>query len=234
MSKNNVPRFSPLFLVLASFFVTLLLISNIIAGKLALFCGITLPAAVILFPLTYILGDVLTEVYGFQRTRLVIWIGLGANLIMAFAFMITLALPYPDFWNGQPAFTTVLGLTPRLVGASLAAYLMGEFANAAVLSRLKIKTKGRWLWLRTIGSTIVGEGIDTIVFIGVAFSGSMPWAALGGMILAQYSWKVAYEAGVTPLTYLLVKWVKEREQIDVFDTDVNYNPFDWRVADGGI
>lgn len=234
MSKNNVPRFSPLFLVLASFFVTLLLISNIIAGKLALFCGITLPAAVILFPLTYILGDVLTEVYGFQRTRLVIWIGLGANLIMAFAFMITLSLPYPDFWNGQPAFTTVLGLTPRLVGASLAAYLMGEFANAAVLSRLKIKTKGRWLWLRTIGSTIVGEGIDTIVFIGAAFGGSMPWAALGGMMLAQYSWKVAYEVGVTPLTYLLVKWVKDREQIDVFDTDVNYNPFDWRVADGGI
>ncbi|HEY8463359.1 MAG TPA: queuosine precursor transporter [Bacillota bacterium] len=127
MSKNNVPRFSPLFLVLASFFVTFLLISNIIAGKLALFWGITLPAAVILFPLTYILGDTLTEVYGFQKTRLVIWIGLGANLIMVFAFMITLALPYPDFWNGQPAFTTVLGLTPRLVGASLAAYLMGSF-----------------------------------------------------------------------------------------------------------
>lgn len=234
MSKNNVPRFSPLFLVLASFFVAFLLISNIIAGKLALFFGITLPAAVILFPLTYILGDVLTEVYGFQKTRLVIWIGMIANLIMAFAFMITLALPYPDFWNGQLAFTTVLGLTPRLVGASLTAYLMGEFANAAVLSRLKVKTKGRRLWMRTIGSTIVGEGIDTIVFIGVAFGGSMPWAVLGGMILAQYLWKVAYEVGVTPLTYLLVKWIKRREQIDVFDTGVNYNPFDLRVEDGGI
>jgi uncharacterized integral membrane protein (TIGR00697 family) len=234
MSKNNVPRYSPFFLVLASFFVAFFLISNIIAGKLALFFGITLPAAVILFPLTYILGDVLTEVYGFQRTRLVIWIGLGANLIMVFAFMITLALPYPEFWNGQRAYTTVLGLTPRLVGASLAAYLMGEFSNAAVLSRLKIKTKGRRLWMRTIGSTIVGEGIDTIVFIGVAFGGSMPWAVLGGMILAQYLWKVAYEVGVTPLTYLLVKWIKRREQIDVFDTSVNYNPFELRVEDGGI
>ncbi len=234
MSKNSVSLFSPLFLVLASFFVTFLLISNIIAGKLALFCGITLPAAVILFPLTYIFGDVLTEVYGFQRTRLVIWIGLGANLLMALAFMITLALPYPDFWTGQKEYATVLGFTPRLVGASMAAYLMGEFANAAVLSRLKVKTKGRGLWMRTISSTIVGEGIDTVVFISVAFGGSMPWAAMGGMMLAQYLWKVAYEVAVTPFTYLLVRWVKLREQTDVFDTGVNYNPFDLRVSNERI
>lgn len=232
--SNRITRFSPLFLVLASAFVTFLLISNIIAGKLALFFGITLPAAVILFPLTYILGDVLTEVYGFQRTRLVIWIGLGANLIMALAFMSTLALPYPDFWNGQQAYATVLGLTPRLVGASLAAYLVGEFSNATVLSRLKIMTKGRRLWLRTIGSTIVGEGIDTIVFISIAFGGSMPWAGLAGMIQAQYFWKVVYEVTVTPLTYLVVRWVKGREEIDVFDTGVNYNPFDLRVEDEKI
>lgn len=234
MSKTSVSLFSPLFLVLASLFVTFLLLSNIIAGKLALFFGITLPAAVILFPVTYILGDVLTEVYGFQRTRLVIWIGLGANLIMALAFMITLALPYPDFWNGQQAYATVLGLTPRLVGASLAAYLMGEFSNAAVLSRLKVKTKGRGLWMRTIGSTIVGEGIDTVVFISVAFGGSMPWAGLGMMMLAQYLWKVAYEAAVTPLTYLLVRWVKAREYMDVYDTGVSYNPFGLRVQDERI
>ena len=232
--SNNIPRFSPLFLILASLFITLLLISNITAGKLALFFGITLPAAVLLFPLTYIFGDVLTEVYGFYRTRLVIWIGLGANLVMVLAFMITLALPYPDFWNGQEAYATVLGLTPRLVGASLAAYLMGGFSNAMVLSRLKIKTEGRRLWMRTIGSTIVGEGIDTVIFISIAFGGSMPWSGLAGMILAQYLWKVAYEVGVTPLTYLVVRWVKGREQIDVYDIDVNYNPFDLRVENGRI
>lgn len=234
MLKSNVPRFSPLFLVLAAFFVTFLLVSNIIAGKLANFFGITLPAAVILFPLTYIFGDILTEVYGFQRTRLVIWIGLGANLLMTLAFMITVTLPYPDFWSGQKAYSTVLGFTPRLVTASLVAYLLGEFSNAMVLSRLKVKTKGRGLWMRTIGSTVIGEGLDTIIFITVSFTGSMPWSALSGMMLAQYLWKVTYEVAVTPLTYLLVRWVKEQERMDVFDTDVRYNPFNLRLENDGI
>lgn len=229
MSKNNTSQGTPIFLILACFFVTSLLISNIIAGKLVTFQGITLPAAVILFPLTYIFGDVLTEVYGFKKTRLIIWTGFGANLFMALVFMLTVALPYPDFWHGQNAYATVLGFTPRLVLASLVAYFAGEFSNSTVLSRLKVKTQGRNLWLRTIGSTIVGEGVDTLLFIFIAFGGSLPFGALGGMMLAQYLWKVVYEIAVTPLTYLLVGWVKQKEQLDVFDTQIKYNPFSLEV-----
>lgn len=225
MSKNNSSSFSPLFLVIACFFVTTLLISNIIAGKLASFFGITIPAAVILFPLTYIFGDILTEVYGFQKARLVIWIGLVANLFMAFVFLATIALPYPGFWGGQTAFAVVLGTTPRLVVASLIAYLVGEFSNSVVLSRLKVMTKGRNLWLRTIGSTVVGEGIDTLIFITIAFLGTMPIAMLGSMMIAQYLWKVSYEIVITPITYSLVNWIKQKEQVDVYDTEISYNPF---------
>jgi uncharacterized integral membrane protein (TIGR00697 family) len=122
-----------------------------------------------------------------------------------------------------------LGLTPRIVVASLLAYLVGELVNAAVLSRLKVKTKGRNLWLRTIGSTVVGEGIDTVLFIAIAFGGTMPSGVLGTMMLAQYLWKVAYETAVTPLTYQVVRWVKRQEQLDVYDTKVKYSPFGWEV-----
>jgi uncharacterized integral membrane protein (TIGR00697 family) len=221
---------TPCYLLLSSFFITTLLLSNIVAGKMATFFGVTLPAAVFLFPLTYVTGDILTEVYGFKQARFTIWLGLFANLLMALVFALTLALPYPEFWPGQPAYRTVLGMTPRLVAASTAAYFVGELLNAALLSKLKVKTKGRWLWLRTIASTIVGEGIDTFLFITVAFTGTMPQAALWAMMFAQYLWKVTYEIATTPLTYLLVRWIKRREQLDVFDYDVKYNPFrlDWR------
>jgi uncharacterized integral membrane protein (TIGR00697 family) len=216
---------SPIFLLLTCLFVTCLLISNIVAGKLALLFGLTLPAAVIVFPLAYIFGDVLTEVYGYKRARLVIWIGFAANLLMSVLFMITIALPYPNFWRNQAAYTVVLGLTPRLVLASSVGYWGGEFANSFVLSKIKILTKGRRLWLRTIGSTIVGEGIDTLLFIVLAFSGSLPLTVLIGMILAQYIWKVGYEIIATPLTYMVVGWIKRKEGIDAFDYEVNYNPF---------
>lgn len=229
MSKNSNTRTTPIFLILACFFVTSLLISNIIAGKLITLLGITLPAAVILFPVTYIFGDVLTEVYGFRRTRLVIWTGFGANLFMALVFMVTIALPYPEFWAGQPAYAAVLGFTPRLVTASLVGYFLGEFSNSVVLSRLKVKTQGRNLWLRTIGSTVVGEGIDTIIFIAIAFGGAMPLETLTGMMLAQYLWKVAYEVLLTPLTYLVVNWIKRKESLDIYDTKVKYNPFSLQV-----
>lgn len=225
MSKNNPFQVSPLFLILSGFFITSLLVSNIIAGKLANFFGLTLPAAVILFPLTYIFGDVLTEVYGYQRTRLIIWIGLGANLFMALIFMLTIALPYPDFWQQQTAYATVLGFTPRLVLASSIAYLIGSLSNSAVLSRLKVVTEGQSLWLRTIGSTIVGEGVDTLFFITIAFGGLMPVPILIGMMGAQYLWKVLYEVVATPLTYVVVGWVKDKEQIDVYDHDIKYQIF---------
>jgi uncharacterized integral membrane protein (TIGR00697 family) len=225
MSKRDLPALSPLFLVLSCFFVTSLLVSNLIAGKLADFYGMTLPAAVILFPLTYIFGDILTEVYGFKRARLIIWTGFGANLFMIAVFMITLALPYPHFWKGQAAFQSVLGLTPRMVLASVAGYFSGEFLNSMVLSHIKVLTSGRFLWMRTIGSTVVGEGMDTLLFISIAFTGLMPAAELGRMMLAQYLWKVMYEILVTPLTYAAVKWVKREERLDTFDAGVRYNPF---------
>ncbi len=227
-------EFSPIFLCITCFFVTCLLISNIIAGKLSQILGMTLPAAVIIFPITYIFGDVLTEVYGYERARLVIWIGLAANLLMSLMFMITVMLPYPKFWTQQGAYAAVLGLTPRIAGASVVGYFGGEFANSFVLSKIKLLTKGRWLWVRTIGSTVVGEAIDTLLFIFLAFAGSLPLGVLVGMAGSQYIWKVGYEILATPLTYQVVGWVKRREQIDTFDYQANYNPFRLEEPHGTI
>ena len=234
MSNQSNKTYSPLLLGLACFFVTCLLISNIIAGKIVVIFGLTLPAAVILFPATYIFGDVLTEVYGYQRTRLIIWCGFIANLLMSAVFMITLSLPYPDFWKDQAAFQTVLGFTPRVVMASLTAYLVGEFSNSIVLSQLKLACQGRWLWIRTIGSTLVGEGLDTLVFITLAFYGIFPGPVLAGMLLGQYLWKVVYEIIATPLTYWVVALVKRHEGMDTYDYHVNYNPFQVGVNDESI
>lgn len=217
--------YSPIFLGLTSLFVTSLLISNIIASKLMQIGGIVLPSAVILFPVTYILADVFTEVYGFKKTRMVIWIGFAANAFMSAIFLVAIALPYPPFFSNQAAYATVLGSTPRVLLASLAGYWAGEFSNSIILSVLKKVTKGRHLWTRTIGSTIVGEGLDTVLFIGIAFAGTMPARALAGMMLAQYLFKVSYEVLFTPLTYLVVGFIKRKEHTDTFDTKVAYNPF---------
>ncbi len=224
MSTRTSRDLSPLFLGFTCLFLTCLLLSNIIAGKIVTFWGLTLPAAVILFPITYIVGDVLTEVYGYHRARLVIWIGFLACLLMTVVFLIVLRLPSPGFWQDQPAYETVLGFTPRLALASLIAYLFGEFANAVVLSKLKLLCAGRRLWLRTIGSTLVGQALDTGVFITVAFWGVVPGPVLTGMLAGQYLWKVSYEGLATPLTYLAVGWVKRREGVDAYDYGVNYNP----------
>jgi queuosine precursor transporter len=230
MFFDNEQKISHLYLIIACLFVTCLLISNIIAGKLVQIRGMVLPAAVILFPLTYVFGDILTEVYGFRRARLVIWIGFIANLLMAAVFTVTIALPHPTFWTEQGAFRTVLGFTPRLVAASLVAYWAGEFSNSIVLSKVKILTRGRWLWFRTIGSTLVGEGLDTLLFITIAFAGMLPAVVLFEMMLAQYVWKVSYEIAVTPLTYLLVGWLKKREDLDTYDRGIDYNPFRLEVT----
>ena len=230
MFFDNEQKISHLYLIIACLFVTCLLISNIIAGKLIQIGGMVLPAAVILFPLTYVFGDILTEVYGFRRARLVIWIGFIANLLMAAVFTVTIALPHPTFWTEQGAFRTVLGFTPRLVAASLVAYWAGEFSNSIVLSKVKILTRGRWLWFRTIGSTLVGEGLDTLLFITIAFAGMLPAVVLFEMMLAQYVWKVSYEIAVTPLTYLLVGWLKKREDLDTYDRGIDYNPFRLEVT----
>ena len=221
----NKKKHSSLFVIIAILFVSSLLLSNVITGKLIIIAGWVLPGAVILFPLTYIFGDVLTEVYGFQKTRLVIWLGFACNLLMVGIFALVMAIPSPGFFKAESAFAAVLGMTPRVVFASLLAYLTGEFCNSVLLSRMKIWTAGRHLWMRTIGSSLIGEGIDSLIFITLAFWGTLPAGILGQMILFQYLFKIAYESAVTPLTYWVVGYLKRQEGYDIYDHGVYYNPF---------
>ncbi len=218
------PMVSRLFMMIAVTYVTCLLLSNLIAGKMwAVTESITLPAAVILFPVTYILGDVFTEVYGFKNARTVIWLGFGASFFAVAVYLIVIALPHPAFFEAQDAYRTVLGTTPRVAAASFIGYLFGEFSNSMILSKLKVKTNGRWLWVRTILSTVVGEGFDSVIFITVSFYGTMENGVLLRMILFQYLFKVLYEIIFTPVTYAVTGWLKKKEQIDTYDHDVKYN-----------
>lgn len=229
MANQENPRtetaYSPLFVTFFGIFIASLLVSNVIAGRLFVLFGVALPSAVILFPVTYILSDIFTEVYGFEKTKRVIWGGFLANLLMSVVFLIALRLPAPDFFTATEAYSVVLGMTPRVVLASLLGYWAGEFGNSISLSILKVATKGRHLWTRTIASTIVGQGLDTVLFIGIAFGGAMPLEALLGMMVAQYLFKVGYEVIFTPLTYAVIRAVKRREGIDAYDRGVAYNPF---------
>lgn len=209
--------------IIAALFVTCLLTANIIAVKLFVVAGVALPAGVVIFPLSYLFGDVLTEVYGYAQARRVIWLGFVCNLLMVIAIWIAQELPSAPFWTGQSAYEQILGFTPRLLAASFAAYLVGEFANSFVLAKLKIATKGRWLWTRTISSTMVGQLLDSTVFITMAFAGTgVP--ALGSLIVAQWLFKSIYEVVATPLTYLVVNTLKRIEGIDTFDYGTNFNP----------
>ena len=224
-SKTTGNSISRCFLVICAGYITCLLLSNLVAGKLTSVFGMTLPAAVILFPLTYILGDIITEVYGFRKARTAIWLGFSANAFAVLVYMGVIALPHPDFWHGQEAYRTVLGTTPRIFAASLAGYLFGEFSNAVILSRLKVRTNGRMLWLRIILSTIVGEALDTIIFITISFAGIIDGGTLITMMLCQYLFKVAYEVICTPATYWCVGMIKRVECIDTFDRDISYRTF---------
>jgi len=217
-------RYSQWFLLVASIFITCLITSNIIAVKLVSIFGLLLPAAILVFPISYIFGDVLTEVYGYRQARRVIWLGFFCNLITVVAIWLGQILPAASFWDGQAAYERILGYTPRLLGASFLAYLVGEFANSYVLARMKIATKGRWLWTRTIGSTLVGQGLDSVVFMTLAFAGTIPLSGLGVAIVVQWLSKSVYEAIATPLTYAVVAFLKKREGLDVFDYDTRFNP----------
>lgn len=217
---------SKLFMTLAIIYITCLLLSNLIAGKMwGIATNITLPAAVILFPITYILGDIFTEVYGFQKTRFIIWLGFCCSFFAVIIYMITIALPYPDFWGNQSAYSTVLGTTPRVAIASFVGYLFGEFSNSMILSKLKVLSNGKRLWLRTMLSTVVGEGFDSIIFITISFAGTVKTSVLLTMILCQYIFKVCYEFIFTPLIYKIVEYLKKKEEIDVFDYDEKYHIF---------
>jgi uncharacterized integral membrane protein (TIGR00697 family) len=218
-------------------FVTILLLSNIIgAGKRAV---IDLPwigpwpfgAGILFFPLSYLLGDVLTEVYGYARARRCVWAGFSALLFMVVMSVIVVALPPDTGWTGQAAYEAVFGQAWRIALASLCAFWIGEFANSFVLAKMKILTKGRWLWTRTVGSTVVGEGVDSLIFYPLAFYGAAGWTGQQVVIvlLTQWALKVGWEVILTPVTYAVVGFLKRREGVDVFDANTNFSPFRARV-----
>ena len=218
-------KYSGWFVLIVGLFVTALITANIIAVKPVLVFGMLLPAAIIIFPVTYILGDVLTEVYGYRQARRVIWLGFLCNLIAVLAIWGAQALPAAPFWaHDQDAYDTILGSVPRIVLASLIAYGVGEFANAYVLAKMKIATRGRYLWTRTIGSTVVGQGLDSLLFITVAFAGTWPASRLAQAVITQWLVKSAYEALATPLTYAVVNFLKRKEGEDAYDVDTRFNP----------
>lgn len=210
--------------LVSALFVTCLVISNIIAVKIGAFGSYFLPVAVILFPITYIIGDILTEVYGFAAARRAIWTGFFCNLVAVVAIYIAIKIPAAPFYANQASFESVLGFSARLLVASFVAYLLGQFANSVIMAKMKVMTSGKYLWTRTIGSTIVGEGLDSLIFIAIAFWGVMPGAVLGTLILTQWGFKVLFEAVLTPVTYLVVGYLKKAEQIDVYDREAKFNP----------
>lgn len=204
-------------------FVTALITANIIAVKPVQVGPFLVPAAIIIFPVSYIFGDVLTEVYGYRRARLVIWLGFACNLLAVIAIWIGGLLPAASFWPNQTAYEAILGFTPRILAASFIAYLVGEFLNSFVLARMKIATQGKWLWTRTISSTLIGQLADSAVFLTLA--GIFPLAALPTAIATQWLAKSIYEALATPLTYAVVAFLKRAEREDYYDYDTNFNPF---------
>jgi uncharacterized integral membrane protein (TIGR00697 family) len=223
-SMDGKTTYSVWFVLVVAIFITCLITANIAAVKLVGILGFVLPAGTIIFPISYIFGDVLTEVYGYRQARRVIWLGFFCNFIVVVTIWIGQVLPPASFWDGQKAYERILGYTPRLLAASFLAYLVGEFANSFILAKMKIATRGRWLWTRTIGSTLVGEGLDSFVFMTLAFVGTVPAGALLSGILTQWVVKSAYEAVATPLTYFVVNFLKRKEGLDVFDYNTRFNP----------
>ena len=217
-------------MLVAAFFVTALITANIIAVKVVDVGGVQVPAGTLtLFPVSYIFGDVLTEVYGFRRARQVIWLGFACNLLAVLAIYVAGVLPAAPFWQDQEAYDTILGFTGRLLLASFAGYLVGEFVNSFVLARLKLVTRGRWLWSRTISSTVFGQLVDTAIFIAIAFGGVIPNDALRTTFLHAWLVKIAYETLATPLTYWIVAFLKRADASDVYDRETSFNPFNVRV-----
>ncbi len=211
--------------LIAAVFVTAIIVSNIVASKIGAFGSYFLPVGVVIFPVAYILGDILTEVYGFAAMRRVIWIGFLCNLIAVITYWIARSIPSAPFYADQAAFDTIFGATPRLLGASFIAYLIGSFTNSFIIAKMKIRTKGKHLWMRTISSTVIGEGIDSFVFIAVAFTGVFESAQIHSLILTQWIFKSVVEIVVTPLTYVIVRFLKKAEGIDHFDHKTSFSPF---------
>lgn len=222
--------------LIVGLFVAVLLISNLASSaKIVALGPFVYDGGTLLFPLSYIFGDILTEVYGYALARRTIWIGFLATFLLAITIALVGLLPGEAEWSarvGQQAYDSVLSATPRIVLASLIAYLAGSFSNAYLLARMKVFTRGRWLWTRTIGSTIVGQAVDTVLFVLIAFAfveGFSP-ALLGGLMVSNYVFKVGIEVLLTPLTYMVTGYLKRTEETDAFDVQTNFNPFQVRTS----
>jgi len=215
-------------------FVTVLLLSNVIGAAKPTFITLggeqwVYGAGILFFPLGYVIGDVLTEIYGYARARRVIWAGFGALLFMAFMSWVVVSLPPADGWDGQAAYVSVFGQVPRIVLASIVAFWAGEFVNSYVMARMKVWTAGKMLWTRTIGSTVVGQGVDSLIFYPLAFYGEWETSQVVTVMITNWLLKVSWEAALTPVTYVVVGWLKRREGVEVFDTATDFTPFSTRV-----
>jgi uncharacterized integral membrane protein (TIGR00697 family) len=216
--------------LIMALFVAVLLISNIASSKILELGPFTFDGGTLLFPISYIFGDILTEVYGYRRSRRVIWTGFACAGLMAVVLAVVGVLPPAPGWENQEAYQAILGTTPRIVAGSLLAYFAGEFSNSYTLAKMKILTQGRWLWTRTIGSTLVGEAVDTLLFITIAFAGTLPWSLFWSIIVSNYVFKVGLEAAMTPATYRVTNFLKQAEDEDVYDTNTDFNPFKISMA----
>ena len=213
--------------IMAGFVIVLLCSGVIGVQKVSMIAGIPFGTAILFFPLSYLFGDILTEVYGYARSRRVIWAGFAGLIFAAFMSYVVVVLPPAPDWPHQAAYELIFGNTPRVVIASLIAFCAGEFTNSFVLARMKVITEGRWLWMRTIGSTICGEGVDSIIFYPLAFYGADGWTLdlVLKVLATNYTLKVLWEVLATPLTYRIVNFLKRREHEDYYDRDTNFNPF---------
>lgn len=220
--KNTV---SLLFMFAGILFATCLLISNLLAVKILMIGPWAVPAGVLIFPVAYILNDVITEVWGFAKARLIIWTGFAVNLLAVLFFTLGVAVPGAPFWENQQAFATILGNTPRIVAASLSAYLVGSYLNAFIMSRMKVLTRGKGFSARAILSTLIGETADSSIFITIAFAGIFPIGVILTMVFTQAMVKTAYEILILPVTLWVVSWVKRAEGVDTYDEQVSYNLF---------
>lgn len=226
MKENN--KVSVIYMLMAIAFSVALITANFLETKVISLGPLSGTGGLLIFPISYIINDCIAEVWGFKKTRLIIWIGFFMNFIVMVFCRIAVAWPAPDYWEGAEAFNFVFGLAPRIMVASLVAFLVGSFLNAVVMSRMKVITSGKHFSLRAIVSTLAGESADSIIFFPLAFGGLMPIKELLGLMLVQVFLKTSYEIIILPITIRLVKYIKKKEEIDVYDTDISYNIFKWK------
>ena len=225
VNASTVRQFRTFDIVMAAF-VAILLLSNLIgAAKLATLGGFTFGAGILFFPLGYVIGDVLTEVYGYAHARRCIWVGFSALIFMAFMSWVVVNLPPAAGWDGQGAYESVFGQVPRIVLASIVAFWAGEFVNSFILARMKVLTEGRHLWTRTIGSTVVGQAVDSLIFYPLAFYGVWETHLVLTVLVTNWALKVGWEVMLTPVTYAVVGWLKRHEGVDIFDNGTDFSPF---------